>query len=92
MFRLPDGSPPKIHVHEVKAGSQKISTMSAGSGPETVLLLHGLGSDKSSFFTSVLDLARDHTVHAIDFPGFGASSKPAAAPYNAAWFARGSAT
>ncbi len=88
LFRLPDGSPPKIQVNEVKAGSQRISTMSAGSGNETVLLLHGLGSDKSSFVTSLIDLARDHTVHAIDFPGFGASSKPAAAPYNAPWFAR----
>jgi pimeloyl-ACP methyl ester carboxylesterase len=88
LFRLPDGGQPKLSVHEVKAGSQKISTMSMGSGDETVLLLHGLGSDKSSFFTTLLDLSRDHTVHAIDFPGFGASSKPAAAPYNAQWFAR----
>ena len=88
LFRLPDGGPPLLSVHEVKAGSQKISTMSTGTGGETVLLLHGLGSDKSSFFTTVRDLGRDHTVHAIDFPGFGASSKPAAAPYNAQWFAR----
>jgi pimeloyl-ACP methyl ester carboxylesterase/putative sterol carrier protein len=88
MFRLPDGKPPKVSVHEVKAGSQRISTLSTGSGPEAVILLHGLGSDKSSFFTTVTALAGDHTVHAIDFPGFGASSKPAAAPYNAQWFAR----
>jgi len=34
------------------------------------------------------DLARDFDVIAIDLPGFGSSSKPLRAPYDAAWFAR----
>lgn len=87
MFRLPGGRPPRHRVRLVKAGSQRISTLTAGDGPEQVLLLHGLGADKASFFTTINALAPTHTVHAIDFPGFGASSKPASAPYDAPWFA-----
>lgn len=87
MFSLPDGGAPRQRVRLVKAGSQRISTLTTGEGPEHVLLLHGLGADKASFFPTINALATSHTVHAIDFPGFGASSKPASAPYNAPWFA-----
>jgi pimeloyl-ACP methyl ester carboxylesterase len=57
-----------------------------GSGPD-ILLLHGLGGTKTSFFDTAAALSRDYRVHAMDFPGFGSSSKPAHAPYNARWFA-----
>ncbi|MFN2612731.1 MAG: alpha/beta fold hydrolase [Solirubrobacterales bacterium] len=87
MFSLPDGGAAPQRVRLVKAGSQRISTLTTGDGPEHVLLLHGLGADKASFFTTINALASSHTVHAIDFPGFGASSKPASAPYNAPWLA-----
>lgn len=87
MFTLPGDRPPRIRVHDVQAGDQTISTLTAGDGDETVLLLHGLGGAKSSFYSTVAALSEDHTVHAIDFPGFGASSKPSAAPYDAPWFA-----
>ena len=52
-----------------------------------MLCLHGLGSNKASFFETVAALAGDCTVHALDLPGFGASEKPARASYDAAWFA-----
>ena len=87
-FRLPSGRPPLLRVHEVPAGKARISTLSAGKGAETAVLIHGLGGTKSSFYETVSALASDYTVHAIDLPGFGASSKPARAPYDAAWFAR----
>jgi pimeloyl-ACP methyl ester carboxylesterase len=88
LFRLPGGKPPRMRVRRVSAGSQKLSTLTTGNGPEHVVLLHGLGADKSSFFPTINDLSRDYTVHAVDLPGFGDSSKPAAAPYDAPWMAR----
>jgi pimeloyl-ACP methyl ester carboxylesterase len=87
-FRLPNGRPPLVHIHEVPAGKARISTLTAGYGPEQVVLIHGLGSNKTSFFETISALAPEHTVHAIDLPGFGSSSKPLLAPYDAAWFAR----
>jgi pimeloyl-ACP methyl ester carboxylesterase len=58
-----------------------------GSGPD-VLLLHGLGGAKSSFFDTAAALSHRYRVHALDLPGFGGSSKPALAPYGAPYFAR----
>ena len=87
-FRLPNGRPPLLRNHEVEAGKARISTLTAGDGLETVILIHGLGSNKTSFFETVSALTPEYTVHAIDLPGFGSSSKPLRAPYDAAWFAR----
>jgi pimeloyl-ACP methyl ester carboxylesterase len=87
-FKLPNGRPPLVRIHEVRAGKAKISTLTAGDGIETVILIHGLGSNKTSFFETVSALTPEYTVHAIDLPGFGSSSKPLRAPYDAAWFSR----
>jgi pimeloyl-ACP methyl ester carboxylesterase len=87
-FQRPQGRPPLLRIHDVRAGKAKISTLTAGDGIETVILIHGLGSNKTSFFETVSALTPRHTVHAIDLPGFGSSSKPLRAPYDAAWFAR----
>lgn len=66
----------------------KISLLAAGTGPETIVCLHGLGGTKASFLPTVGALADDHRVIAIDLPGFGESAKPIGAPYDAPWFAR----
>jgi pimeloyl-ACP methyl ester carboxylesterase len=87
-FKLPNGRPPLVRIHEVRAGKARISTLTAGDGIETVILIHGLGSNKTSFFETVSALTPEYTVHAIDLPGFGSSSKPLRAPYDAAWFSR----
>src|SRR3954454_14795021 len=87
-FQRPQGRPPLLRIHEVRAGKAQISTLTAGDGIETVILIHGLGSNKTSFFETISALTPRHTVHAIDLPGFGSSSKPLRAPYDAAWFAR----
>ena len=87
-FKRPNGRPPLLRIHEVRAGKARISTLTAGDGVETVILIHGLGSNKTSFFETVSALTPQYTVHAIDLPGFGSSSKPLRAPYDAAWFAR----
>ncbi len=88
MFRLPNGRPPLLRVHDVELErGPRISALTMGEGPD-VLLLHGLGSAKSSFFDTAAALSRSYRVHALDFPGFGGSSKPALARYGAPYFAR----
>jgi pimeloyl-ACP methyl ester carboxylesterase len=87
-FRLPNGRPPLLHIHDVQAGKARISTLTSGEGRETAVLIHGLGGNKTSFFETVSALTPHYKVHAIDLPGFGSSSKPARAPYDAAWFSR----
>lgn len=86
MWHLPSGRPPLARIHNIRLPGRRVSTLTMGAGPD-VLLLHGLGSAKSSFFDTAAALSRDHRVHAIDFPGFGGSSKPATGPYSARWFA-----
>jgi len=87
MWRLPSGRPPLLRMHNVHLPGRRVSTLTMGAGPD-VMLLHGLGGTKSSFFDTAAALSRDgYRVHAIDFPGFGGSGKPATAPYSARWFA-----
>jgi pimeloyl-ACP methyl ester carboxylesterase len=87
LFRLPSGRPPLLRIHKVPVGRLKISTLTMGEGPD-MLLLHGLGATKSSFFDTAAALSKRYTVHAIDLPGFGGSSKPATAPYGAPYAAK----
>ncbi len=87
LFRLPSGRPPLLKIHRVPVGKLKISTLTMGAGPD-MLLLHGLGSSKASFFDTAAALSRSYRVHALDLPGFGGSSKPMTAPYGPAFAAR----
>src|SRR4051794_26517823 len=87
LFRLPNGRPPLLRVHDVPAGRLKLSTLTMGEGPD-MLLLHGLGGAKSSFFDTAAALSRRYRVHVLDLPGFGGSSKPPLATYDAPFFAR----
>ena len=64
-----------------------ISTMEAGEGPP-VLLIHGLGATKASFLPTLAAIAERHRVISVDLPGFGDSTKPIGAPYDARFFAR----
>jgi pimeloyl-ACP methyl ester carboxylesterase len=86
MFRLPGGRPPLLQIHDVPVGRHHISTLTMGHGPD-VLLLHGLGGTRASLFATAAALSQRYRVHAPDLPGFGSSSKPARAPYNARWYA-----
>jgi pimeloyl-ACP methyl ester carboxylesterase len=88
LFRLPGGRPPLLRVIEAQTRSGTISSLISGEGSEDVICLHGLGSNKTSFFETISTLTPDHTVHAVDIPGFGSSSKPARAAYDASYFAR----
>jgi pimeloyl-ACP methyl ester carboxylesterase len=88
LFRLPGDRPPLLRVTEVETRGATISSLISGQGPDQVICLHGLGSSKTSFFETIATLTPDHTVHAIDLPGFGSSSKPARGAYDASYFAR----
>ncbi len=88
LFRLAGGRDPLVRITDVKTRQGRVTSLIAGHGPEQVVCLHGLGSNKASFFETVAALSPDYTVHAFDLPGFGSSAKPARAPYNAIWFAR----
>jgi pimeloyl-ACP methyl ester carboxylesterase len=88
LFRLPDDRSPLLRIHDVHVRGARISSLTAGGGPEHVILVHGLGGAKSSFYETVAALTPEYTVHAIDLPGFGSSSKPLRALYNPDFFAR----
>ena len=88
LFRLPDDRPPLLRIHDVRVRSARISSLTSGTGAEHVILVHGLGGTKSSFYETVAALTPEYTVHAIDLPGFGSSSKPLRAAYDADFFAR----
>ncbi len=88
LFRLPGGRPPLLRVIEVGTPGATVSSLVSGEGSEQLICLHGLGSNKTSFFETVAALSPEYTVHAIDLPGFGSSSKPARAAYDARFFAR----
>jgi pimeloyl-ACP methyl ester carboxylesterase len=97
LFRLPGGRAPLLRVHQVAIKGAEISTLTAGldgaapagdSQASDVICLHGVGGNKTSFFETVAALAPEYRVHAIDLPGFGSSSKPGLAPFDAAYFAR----
>ena len=89
LFRLPDGRDPLLRVHDVELPGRRISTLTVNEpGDGDVLMIHGLGAAKSSFFDCAAALGRaGYRVHALDLPGFGGSSKPALAPYSPRWFA-----
>jgi pimeloyl-ACP methyl ester carboxylesterase len=81
--------PGRLEFETVRTpGFGAISVLSAGTGPETILCVHGLGGTKASFLPTVNALAEHYRVVALDLPGFGDSDKPIGAPYDAAWFAR----
>jgi pimeloyl-ACP methyl ester carboxylesterase len=87
LWRLPDGRPPLLRLHDVHLPGRRVSVLTMGKGRD-VLLIHGLGATKASFFDTAAALSRDgYRVHALDLPGFGSSSKPATGPYTARWFA-----
>jgi pimeloyl-ACP methyl ester carboxylesterase len=86
-FRRPNGRDPLLRLSDVPVGRTRISTLSMGEGHD-VLLLHGLGATKASFLDTASHLSRRYRVHVLDLPGFGSSSKPATAPYNAKWFGK----
>jgi pimeloyl-ACP methyl ester carboxylesterase len=70
---------------DTKAG--EIAVAESGTGTP-IVCLHGLGGTKGSFLPTLSELAGDDfRVIAMDLPGFGDSTKPIGAPYDAPYFA-----
>jgi pimeloyl-ACP methyl ester carboxylesterase len=91
LFAPPQDSPGALrHARLVRYpfGRGAIETFEAGdpSAPP-VLFLHGLGASKVSLLPAIAGLAETHRVIAMDFPGFGKSSAPVGARYDAPWMA-----
>lgn len=68
--------PQSASVKQVEIYGQKIYYQEAGAGPD-VILLHGLGADRSAWSFTVPALAGKFHVYAPDQVGFGQSDKPA---------------
>ena len=80
--------PGRLEFSELRTEHGSLAMASGGTG-RPLVCLHGLGGTKASFLTTIADLAGDDfRVISLDLPGFGDSSKPFAAPYDAKWFAR----
>jgi len=77
----------RLRFARVKTRHGELSALAAGAGPPLVML-HGLGATKAEFLPMLPWLAPTHRVIAVDLPGFGDSSKPLGAAYDAKFFAR----
>src|SRR3954463_11421543 len=52
LFDLPGGRPPLIRVTDVEVPGARIRCLLSGEGADHVICLHGLGSNKASFFAT----------------------------------------
>ena len=68
----------KLHTKESMAqiDGQTIYFKKIGEGKPPLLMLHGFGGSSDGFSDIYPELARDHTIIAVDILGFGRSSKP----------------
>ncbi len=63
------------HRHSAPQPASKLHYLRVGKGP-TVVFLHGLGGDLSSWIEEAQRLEKTHTVVLFDLPGHGASAVP----------------
>lgn len=59
----------------VEVGATTVAHASLGEGSEVVVLVHGFGGDKNSWLFVQEPLSERATVHAVDLPGHGESTK-----------------
>jgi len=78
--------PTRMRFRFVSTRRARLSLVEAGDGPP-ILAVHGLGGTKGSFLPTVVGLSSRFRTIALDLPGFGDSSKPIAAAYDAGFFA-----
>lgn len=74
VLEAPDEPQPQL----VEVDGRQISYVTMGpeeSAGDPLVLVHGFGGDKNSWLFVQQPLAEERTVHALDLPGHGASSK-----------------
>lgn len=73
------GTPPTLlnrqSDHFISAAGTDIAYSVRGQGP-AVMLLHSGAWSSTEFEPLIAELAKQHTVYAVDLPGFGRSAKP----------------
>ncbi len=72
--------PGRLRYTRIETGAGSYSALEAGTGPP-IVMLHGLGGNKSSFLPTVAALAPSFRTIAVDLLGFGDSDKPLGASY-----------
>lgn len=91
LFALPEGSPRSLapaRMGRYQVGRSSLSTFETGPlDAPTVVMIHGLGASKVSLLPAIAGIAEAHRVVAVDLPGFGKSTAPIGARYDAPWFA-----
>jgi len=60
-----------LTIRHVQVGEWNTRVLEAGSGPETVVLLHGVGGHLEAYARNIPALAAHHRVIAYDYPGHG---------------------
>ncbi len=65
-------------THATTLNGLEISYIKEGSGEKTLLFVHGLSSNSDAWSKNIAVLKKDYTCIALDLPGYGKSSKPAA--------------
>jgi pimeloyl-ACP methyl ester carboxylesterase len=64
----------KVHYADLK-DDIKLAYVDEGKGPETIILIHGLGSYLPAWKKNIPELSKKYRVIAVDLPGYGKSSK-----------------
>ncbi|NQT61812.1 MAG: alpha/beta hydrolase [Candidatus Marinimicrobia bacterium] len=62
-------------VKNIQLGNIDLAYIEQGDDPQTILLIHGLGSYARAWTKNIDVLAKTHRVIAVDLPGYGHSSK-----------------
>lgn len=68
-------------------GEPRLRYLDQGSGPRTLLLIHGLASNAGFWRENLPELSRHHRVVAVDLPGYGQSQKSPGYAYDMRFFA-----
>lgn len=69
------------------SGSKKIAYLDRGAGEQTLLFIHGLGSNLKAWLKNLDTLSQHFRCIALDLPGYGMSSKSDDYPYGMTFFA-----
>lgn len=74
-----------LPVETVDVEGTTLAYIDVGEGPQTLVLIHGLGSYMPAWRNNVAALSEHARVIALDLPGYGQSDKPLA-PYSMRYF------